>query len=94
MVKQSVALILKTVSDEQTNDEQVLLRYEIVLNMYQFLQHTKFVSDGKVQIGEVRYYFSLSFGDNGGEYPLALLSVYSNPDRQILEESFGTNHIC
>ncbi len=36
----------------------------------------------------------MSFGINGGEYPLALVSVYSNPDRQILEESFGTSYTC
>ncbi len=43
----------------------------------------------------MRYYLNLSFGgDNGGRFPLALVSVFSDPDYQVLQDSFGTCYIC
>ena len=43
----------------------------------------------------MRYYLNLSFGgDNGGRFPLALVSVFSDPNYRVLQESFGTSYIC
>ena len=42
--------------------------------------------------GEVRYYFRLSFGEEC--HPLAMLSVYSEPDQELLEKTFETLYVC
>ncbi|KAL0565973.1 hypothetical protein V5O48_016040 [Marasmius crinis-equi] len=53
----------------------------------------KFLDDeGTTQYGEVQYFFALRFGDEC--YPLAMVSIFSNPDQDLLEKSYGTVHMC
>ncbi|KAJ7728718.1 hypothetical protein B0H16DRAFT_1225948, partial [Mycena metata] len=47
-----------------------------------------------VRYGEVQFFFQATIQQTGKEHTLALVSVYSDPDPEILEESFGTVSRC
>ncbi|KAK1219476.1 hypothetical protein PQX77_017806 [Marasmius sp. AFHP31] len=53
----------------------------------------KFEQDGKTRYGEVHYFFLLQFGVSV-RYPLAMVSVFSDPDSDLLKRSHGTVHLC
>ncbi|KAK1234064.1 hypothetical protein PQX77_002739 [Marasmius sp. AFHP31] len=53
----------------------------------------KFEHDGRIRYGEVHYFFLLRFGVSIG-YPLAMVSVFSEPDQDLLKRSHGTVHLC
>ena len=48
--------------------------------------------DNKIRIANVRYYFCLRFGDV--RYPLAMVELFSDPDKDILSQSSGTVYLC
>ncbi|KAL0571300.1 hypothetical protein V5O48_010665 [Marasmius crinis-equi] len=52
----------------------------------------KFYENGKVYYGEVQYYFLLCFPEQS--YPLAMVSVFSEPDQDLLEKSYKTVYLC
>lgn len=52
----------------------------------------KFSHNGAVQFGEVQYYFSLAFGDH--THPICVLSVFSDPDQQLLKDSHHAIYAC
>lgn len=45
-----------------------------------------------LRIANVLYYFYIRFGDD--RYPLAMVSLFSKPDPEILLESSGAVHLC
>lgn len=50
------------------------------------------VHDNKIRIANVLYYFFLCFGDV--RYPLAMVELFSDPDKDILSDSSGTVYLC
>lgn len=48
--------------------------------------------DGMPAVGEVEYFFRLQFGDT--VHSLALVSVFSPPDQELLELSHHAAYIC
>src|SRR6267154_1762976 len=48
--------------------------------------------DGTPMVGEVEYFFRLQFGDT--VYSLALISVFSPPDQELLNLSRNAVYIC
>ena len=45
-----------------------------------------------MHIADVQFYFYLRFGESS--YPLAMLRLFSKPDKDILAESSGTVYLC
>lgn len=51
--------------------------------------------DGKIQFGEAQFYFQLVDPDNDEKFiPYALVSIYSPPEPDILEQSSRTLWAC
>jgi hypothetical protein len=48
--------------------------------------------NGMPAVGEVKYFFRLQFGDT--VHSLALVSVFSPPDQELLELSHHAIYIC
>ena len=48
--------------------------------------------NGKSEIADIKYFFCLRFGDV--VHSLALVSVFSPPDQELLEESQHAAYIC
>src|ERR1700712_4325993 len=45
-----------------------------------------------MQFGEIQYFFIVEIG--GEEVALAMVSIYSAPDLELLEKSFHTVYVC
>ncbi|KAJ7762228.1 hypothetical protein B0H16DRAFT_1884193 [Mycena metata] len=56
--------------------------------------NVKYVYDKEVWYGEVQFFFQATINKTGKEHSLALVSVHSDPDAEILEESYGTVIQC
>jgi hypothetical protein len=56
------------------------------------LRNTQLDIAGKQEFAEVQYYFQMVVNDE--EKALALVSIYSPPDRDILKESYNTLWVC
>ncbi|KAJ7711774.1 hypothetical protein B0H16DRAFT_1343411 [Mycena metata] len=57
-------------------------------------RNVKYVYDKEVRYGEVQFFFQATINKTGKEHSLASVSVYSDPDAEILEESYGTVIQC
>ncbi|KAJ7023772.1 hypothetical protein C8F04DRAFT_1193189 [Mycena alexandri] len=57
-------------------------------------RNVKYLYDKEVRYGEVQFFFQATINKTGKEHSLALVSVYSDPDPEILEESYGTVIQC
>ncbi|KAK6984740.1 hypothetical protein R3P38DRAFT_2419766, partial [Favolaschia claudopus] len=58
-------------------------------------RNVKFVNaDDETCYGEVQFFFQVKIAKTNREHVLALISVYSEPDASVLEDSFGTVILC
>ncbi|KAF8274636.1 hypothetical protein EI94DRAFT_1540456, partial [Lactarius quietus] len=56
------------------------------------LRRTSCVENGDMRIADVQFYFCMHFG--GIRYPLAMVRLFSPPDKQILQDSSDTVYLC
>ncbi|KAM6489218.1 hypothetical protein JOM56_015388, partial [Amanita muscaria] len=50
------------------------------------------ICNGRTKIANVHFYFCMRFGEN--LHPLAMVSLFSDPDSTLLSESSGTVFLC
>lgn len=50
------------------------------------------MQDNSTRIGDVLFYFYICFGKT--QHPLAMVSLFSLPDRGVLSDSSGTVYLC
>src|SRR6266702_4698631 len=48
--------------------------------------------EGGICIGNVQFYFYICFGE--AQHPLAMVSLFSLPDTEVLSDSSGTVYLC